>query len=213
MRVLDSLYDQWVERGAAVARAQFPVFRHRVRTDRRWLPLRNASRWWRGSCWGRRYRGRRITPLAVLFKQAVLSKYQALHGEPPAVVHGHGFSGSGYELARFLALADVGFPHSRGRIHGLALWLPSRTDPLVRRRARDAAHAVRRLTGSVVDVAVAPREDEDRHPVAAIPARWTRPSRRLGDRLSGAPERRGPPRSGPRRGMRSSPRAVRTTIR
>ena len=31
IRILDAMYDQWVERGAGVARAQFPALRHQVR--------------------------------------------------------------------------------------------------------------------------------------------------------------------------------------
>ena len=113
--------------------------------------------------------GRRVTPITTLFKQAVLSRHQAIHGEPPSLLHGHGFKGSGYELARFLALPDVGFRRSRGRIHGLALWLPPGCDTVMRQRIRDAAYAVRRLTGRGIDVAVAPRDDEKR-PRAADPS-------------------------------------------
>ena len=57
---------------------------------------------------------------------------------------------------------------SRGRIHGLALWLPPGTDPMTRRMARDAAFSIPRLHGRGVDVAVAPRDDEPR-PLAAHP--------------------------------------------
>ena len=177
VRILDAMYDQWVERGPSVARAQFPALRHQAayRSPRvaaspdesgtvvAWLRLDPAVS------------GRRITTIAALFKRAVLSQYQRIHGEPPAVLHGHGFSTSGYELARFLALPDVGYRRSRGRLHGLALWLPPRCDAVERRRARDATIAIRRLSGPGVDVAVMPREDEAR-PFAANPARWCRSS-------------------------------------
>ena len=76
--------------------------------------------------------GRRVSALTSLFKEAVLSQHQLIHGEPPAVLHGHGFERSGYDLARYLALPDVGFPRSRGRIHGLALWLPRDADEVTR---------------------------------------------------------------------------------
>ena len=100
--------------------------------------------------------------MTALFKEAVLSQHQSIHGEPPAILHGHGFSESGYEIARYLALPDVGYRWSRGRIHGLALWLPPDCDFVARPRARDAAFAISRLTGRGVDVPVAPRDDEAR---------------------------------------------------
>ena len=59
--------------------------------------------------------GRRLTPLTALLKAAILSRHQMMHGEPPAVLHGHGINDNGYDLARFLALPDVGYPRSRGR--------------------------------------------------------------------------------------------------
>ena len=120
--------------------------------------------------------GRRIAAVTALFKEAVLSQHQRIHGEPPAVLHGHGFGENGYEIARYLALPDVGYRWSRGRIHGLALWLPPGCDFTARRMALDAAAAIRRLTGRGVDVSVAPREDEAR-PRAALPDRWLRRSR------------------------------------
>ena len=76
----------------------------------------------------------------------------------------------------FLALPDVGFPRSRGRIHGLALWLPPDSTPDLRSRVTAVAYSIRRLTGGGVDVAVSPWIDEVR-PVAANPSRWTRKSR------------------------------------
>ena len=177
VRILDAMYDRWVEHGARVARAQFPALRHQVRYRSPATPAPDdagtVAAWLR---LGAPVSGRRVTPVATLFKQAVLSRHHAIHGEPPPLLHGHGFRGSGYELARFLALPDVGFRRSRGRIHGLALWLPPGCDSVVRQRIRDAAFAVRRLAGRGIDVAVAPREDEKR-PRAADPSRWTRSAR------------------------------------
>ena len=119
--------------------------------------------------------GRRVSALTSLFKEAVLSQHQRLHGTPSAVLHGHGFNEKGYEIARYLALPDVGYERSRGRVHGLALWLPPGCEATAHRMARDAAVAIRRLTGRGVDVAVAPLDDEPR-PFAAHPDRWLRPS-------------------------------------
>ncbi len=189
---LDSMYDQWCERGASVMRQQFPSLRHEVRyrapgpaeaVDRgeviAWLRLANAVS------------GRRVSVLTRCFKDAVLSQYQRIHGDPPNVLHGHGFGGQGYEIARFLALPDVGYEHSRGRIHGLALWMPPESDAATRRKACDAAFAIRRLIGKGLDVVVAPRDDEERRPVAANPRRWIRRSRRWATAFPAIHERYG----------------------
>lgn len=174
--VLDRMYDAWTERGASVSRSQYPALLHRTAyrspgdhelTDRgevvAWLHMRPAVS------------GRRVAALTSLFKEAVLSRHQRMHGEPPAILHGHGFSRSGYDLARYLALPDVGHPRSRGRIHGLALWLPPGSNPEQRQEACDAAVAIDALVGRGIDVRVEPRGDEER-PWAANPRRWRGPS-------------------------------------
>ena len=161
--LLDRMFDAWRVRGASVARSQFPALTRSARyrpPDSQpdadhgvvvaWLRLRPAVS------------GRRVSRLTSLFKEAVLSHHQRIHGEPPAVLHGHGFERTGYDLARYLALPDVGFSRSRGRIHGLALWLPPDTDEVTQVKARDAVFAVQVLKGSGVDVAVLPREEEPR---------------------------------------------------
>ena len=186
----DRLHEQWTERGASVSRSQSPALVHPVAyrsplSDEQqdegevvaWLRLTTAVS------------GRRVSDLTRIFKEAVLSQHQRIHNEPPAVLHGHGFRGTGYEIARYLALPDVGYPRSLGRIHGLALWLPPGCDSMVRRMARDAAFSIRRLSARGVDVAVAPRNDEDR-PVAAHPDRWLRPSRGWATAVPAIHERR-----------------------
>ena len=186
LQVWDALHEAWRERGVAVGRGQYPALRYQVKyrsprdsTDAvergnvvAWLCLRSPGT-------GRRawVSGRRITPVTSLFKKAVLAQHQSLFGEPPAVLHGHDDRRDGYELARFLALPDVGFQHSRGRIHGLALWLPPTAAPETVRRAREAARSVSRLTGAGIDVAVAPWDGEVR-PVAVTPRRWVKSSER-----------------------------------
>ena len=191
VEILDRMYAAWVTQGPAVARSQYPALRHETPYRPPWVAAPED----RGGviAWlrlGTAVSGRRIGAVTALFKEAVLSKYQELHGEPPALLHGHGFKASGYDLARFLALPDVGYERSRGRIHGLALWLPAGSDPAVRARARDAAFAVRRLTGRAVDVAVSPH-DEERRPFAANPVRWTRASRAWATAFPAIHERRG----------------------
>ena len=191
--VLDRMYDAWQERGASVTRSQFPALLHWAMyrspgghdvTDRgevvAWLRLHPAVS------------GRRITAVTELFKDAVLSRYQRMHGEPPAILHGHGFTSPGYDLARYLALPDVGFPRSRGRIHGLALWLPPRSDRVQRQKARDAAVAIDALIGRGVETQVEPSGDEER-PRAANPRRWRGPSPTWVTAFPVVHERRGVP--------------------
>ena len=177
VHVLDRMYDQWCARGASVSRLQFPALHHavsyRAPGSAEGVDRGTVVAWMR---LGAPVSGRRLATVTALFKEAALSQYQRIFGEPPAILHGHGFSGSGYEIARYLALPDVGYRWSRGRIHGLALWLPPDSDFAARQRARDAAFAIRRLTGRGVDVSVAPWDGEAR-PLAIHPNRWLRWSR------------------------------------
>lgn len=189
--VLDRMFEAWCEQGADVGRAHYPALRHQAAYRSpssvpeaetpavvAWLRLDTALS------------GRRVSAVTEVFKAAVLSKHQEIHGEPPAVLHGHGFNGKGYEIARYLALPDVGFPRSRGRIHGLALWLPPGSDRDERQRSRDAALAVRRLSGRGVDLSVSPHDGEQR-PRAASPERWTAPSQGWATAFPAIHERRG----------------------
>lgn len=194
LSVLDAMYEAWLGRGASVARSQFPALRHEesyrsprlgpsTTPDRggvvAWLRLRAPVS------------GRRVSAVTALFKAALLSKYQGRFGEPPPVLHGHGFVERGYDIGRFLALPDAGFRRSRGRIFGLALWLPPGLESVERRRCRDAVYALRRLTGAGVDARVSPHDGAER-PLAANPSRWTGSSRGWVTAFPAIHERRGP---------------------
>lgn len=192
LRLLDSIYDVWVQRGVTVTRTQFPALRHEAKylsptasdpVDRgvvvAWLRLHTSVS------------GRRVSVLTSIFKKAVLSSYQRLFGEPPAVLHGHGYGRRGYDLARFLSLPDVGFPRSRGRIHGLALWLPPGCEAVLQDQIRRATDAVSHLWGAGLDVTVSPNAGEER-PVAATPRRWTRSARQWATAFPAVHERRVP---------------------
>ena len=188
---LDRLYDMWRKLGANIGREQFPALTHQAS----YRVPRSAQRSASGNvvAWLRidpALSGRRVTAVTRLFKQAVLSKHQEIHGNPPALLHGHGFGTDGYELARFLALPDVGFKRSRGKIHGLALWMPRSSGSEDRLRARDAAYAVRQLKGDGIEIAVEPRLDQQR-PIAASPERWCRQSRLWATAFPAIHERRG----------------------
>ena len=190
LQILDRMYDEWCTRGASVSGLQFPALRHAMpyRSPGSADPVDSGEvvAWIR---LGAAVSGRRISAITALFKVAVLSQHQRIHGEPPTVLHGHGFSGKGHDIARYLALPDVGYRWSRGRIHGLALWLPPGCDFTARQKAHDAALAIRRLTGRGVDVSVAPREDEAR-PLAAHPDRWLHRSRSWATAFPAIHERR-----------------------
>ena len=192
VRILDRIFDAWCEEGPDVSRIQFPSLRHEARYRRpdgvspgdrgevvAWLRLNRAIP------------GRRVSVITSLFKKAVLRQHENLIGEPPPVFHGHGFESTGYDLARFLALPDAGHPRSRGRIHGLALWVPPGTDRATRVGARTCVHSITHLFGAGLDVAVRPHTGEPR-PVAARPERWLRTSRRWVTVFPAVHERRGP---------------------
>ena len=191
LQVLDRMYEAWVKHGPVVGRGQFPALRHEVMYRSPDVPIPGET----GAvvAWLRlkpAVSGRRVSAVTALFKKAVLRAHQELFGDPPRVLHGHGFPGSGYDLARFLALPDVGYRWSRGRIHGLALWLPPATPPLEASRARDAAWEVRRLVGPGVNVA-ASRWDRLDQLLAARPKRWQRGSSRWATAFPAVHERRG----------------------
>ena len=185
LQVLDRMYDEWCARGASVSRLQFPALEqgapYRAPGSAEPVDRGEVVAWLR---LGDPVSGRRLSTVTALFKEAVLSQHQRIFGEPPAILHGHGFSGSGYEIARCLALPDVGYRWSRGRIHGLALWMPPDSDLDARQRARDAAFAISRLKGRGVEVSVgAPRRRgaAPRDPSGPLAS----PISRLGDRVPG----------------------------
>ncbi|MDE2655109.1 MAG: type I-U CRISPR-associated protein Csb2 [Gemmatimonadota bacterium] len=176
LELLDQMFDAWSTHGPGVGRSQFPALRHRVGyrspAGRAAVDRGGVVAWLR---LGRAVAGRRVSRVTAVFKDAVLSRFQAIHGEPPPVLHGHGFRRKGFDLARYLALPDVGDARSHGHIHGLALWLPPGSDAPERARIREAAFSVSRLHGHGVDVSVRPADETGTG--AATPQRWTRTAR------------------------------------
>lgn len=181
LKIMDQWYDDWMSRGASVSRSQYLSLGHESRylhpeshipDDQgevvAWMKLESSVS------------GRRISSLTQLFKKALLCQYQRLYGEPPQVLHGHGFREKGYEIARYLALPDVGYRWSRGRIHGLALWIPPKSCPMEKERSRNAAFAVRQLKDKPsIDVSVFPNTGHLNHnsrPIAASSYRWLKHS-------------------------------------
>lgn len=174
---LDAGFDQFIE-GVPFQRSWVPSVRQ-FYTDRPDSP-RPRLVWLRLPC---AVSGRRVLTVTTALREAVMSRYGEATGSDPAdlpgVVVGHGFTGVGYHHAQWLALPDVGHAHARGRIHGLAIWLPSDTEPGVvtgvRRAAGLVAAAGLRLAGGeLVDVVEA---DGAEGPEAARARRWIGPAR------------------------------------
>ena len=175
--VLDRMHDQWRQRGASVARLQFPALHREAR-------YRSPGFGARQRCGGEvvawlrlaeSVSGRRIGAVTGLFKAATLRLHQQVHGDVPQVLHGHGFASQGYEIARFLALPDVGWAGATGRIGGLALWMPAAGEE-VHRKAREAAFGLQRLVGRGLDVGVVACEGGEGLGVVG-PQAWVGPSR------------------------------------
>lgn len=133
--------------------------------------------------------GRRVASVTAAFKAAVLDHYQRHVGDPPPVLHGHGFGSEDYELARYLALPDVGAERSRGRIHGLALWLPPESADSLLEPCRVALRSLRVLVGPGFSATCRLWAGEKR-PWASTPRRWQGPSRRWATAFPAVYERR-----------------------
>ena len=180
LAIWDRMHEQWIERGASLSRTQFHALKHKARYRNPATEVQTLLDRGQVVVWLRvepAVSGRRVADMTALFKKALLVKYQSMYGTPPPTLHGHGFNGNGHDnLARYLALPDVGFKWSRGLIHGLALWMPPGSASLDRRRARDAALSIRNLTGRGIKVSVV-CQDSESHPRAIHPDRWGRESR------------------------------------
>lgn len=181
LAALDTAFDEWSADGKSrsVGRYQFPalVTKVRYRPPRPVSQPRAEGRIVASLVLRPAVSGRRVSAVAEAFKAAVLDRYPADRSELPAVLHGHGFEGSGYDLARFLPLPDVGHAHASGRILGAALWLPSEADDAVAGVVRDVVHSITELAGRGFRVRTEAWNSQ-RRPRPARPDRWQGPSRR-----------------------------------
>ena len=179
LAALEAAYNDWQEQGASVSRAQFPALRN-LKAYAGPADIADKDAAGRVVAWLRikpSIPGRRIADVTAALKAAVMSRYQRLYGGPlPRELHGHGFEGTGFEIARYLALPNVGFDHSDGRIHGAALWLPRSSESGTVERARAAVRSIDALQTPSISVGVAPWDGE-RSPAAATPRRWRQRSR------------------------------------
>ena len=120
--------------------------------------------------------GRRAAVVTHGLKKATLARYQQDHGDPPSWLHGHvNDAESDYQLARFLALPNVGHRHSDGKIHGAAVWVPSEVDESDVRNLASTLSAIKSLSladGSKITV------DRSRRVWTTNPQRWQGPAHR-----------------------------------
>lgn len=173
LAALATAYRSWLTDGTSVSRSQFPVLRNLeayagpddiVDEDEAgavvaWLRLEPGVP------------GRRIADVTAALKAATMSRYRRLFGDPlPRELHGHGFGGKGFEIARHLALPNVGYDHSDGRILGAAVWLPLSCDAITVERVRAAARSLDELRGPKLHVKVVPWRGDG--PLTARPSRW-----------------------------------------
>ena len=181
LAALDAAFDEWSAdgRSRSVGRYQFPSLTTRVR----YRPPRSAPGTWAAGWIAASLilrpavSGRHVSAVAEAFKAAVLDRYPAGRSELPAVLHGHGFEQTGYDLARFLPLPDAGHTHASGRIHGVALWLPPAVDDRVAAVVRDTVRSITELAGRGFRARSEAWNRQGR-PDAARPRRWRGPSRR-----------------------------------
>ncbi|MCY4068555.1 MAG: type I-U CRISPR-associated protein Csb2 [Acidimicrobiaceae bacterium] len=176
LKTLQTAYESWLTEGPSVSRRQFPVLRNltayagpddanedETGSVVAWLQLEPGVP------------GRRIADVTAALKAATMSRYQRLYGDPlPRELHGHGFEGNGYEIARYLALPNVGYAHSDGRILGAAVWLPRDCGSDVIERVRAAAKSLDWLRGTKLEAKISPWRGDG--PLASRPSRWRQKS-------------------------------------
>lgn len=180
--VLDDAYARFTS-GESIRRAWLPSRRVRYRSPAQPQADKEAER--PAIVWLRLESpvpGRKVLAVTETLRAAVLEKYERhVAGSPdrvPRMLHGHGFDGLGYQHACWLALPDVGFPHSRGRIHGVAVWLPPGSDTQVVEGVRAVVGRIHELVKPGHFRSPVRRFAGEKRPYAANPERWERSSRR-----------------------------------
>lgn len=123
--------------------------------------------------------GRHVLRLTEALRAATIAHLQEVRGpgaELPFEVTGHGAASAEWDQVQFLALPNVGFLHSDGRVHGLAVAIPDASPPTLVEELRVAVSRIMELRlagGRVVPV----ERQRWGASTAAYPGRWTRPSR------------------------------------
>lgn len=130
--------------------------------------------------------GRHILALTGALRAATIAHLQEVRGagaELPFEVTGHGASTDDWDQVQFLALPNVGYRHSDGRVHGLAVAVPAGTSPVLVEELRVAVSHILELRLAGGRLVAIERQGSGAN-TAATPRRWTRPSRRF---VSGFP--------------------------
>lgn len=174
--MLSDYYLAWTT--GTARRAWYPVTRAAYA-----VPGQHVARWttrWPHVLWMRLadpLPGELVIPVTETFRSSVLALYQRYIGDPPQLLHGHGYDGRrDYQHAQYIALPDVGHEYATGRIHGLAVMLPSDASAETVESLRTALWRPwsLRIPGRA-PVAVRPYGGENR-PLATQPRRWSRPA-------------------------------------
>jgi CRISPR-associated protein Csb2 len=179
--VLDDAYDRFTS-GELVRRAWLPTRLARYRAPDDQHPAMEDRPTVLSVRLNPAVSGRKVLAVTETLRAAVLEGYQrhvaGSAGAVPQVLHGHGIRGDGYEHARWLALPDVGFAHSRGKIYGAAVWLPPGTAPEVIEGVRTTILRLHELVRPGRFKAKVQAFEGEARPLAANPDRWRGPSRR-----------------------------------
>lgn len=176
-RALDAAFERWQ---TGPARRSWTVSR-RVRyrgPDDAAAPSPKPTVFWLRL--GSSLPGRWVLPVTETFRSAVLDRCQRVAGAAalPPVLLGHGFDATGFQHVHWLALPDVGFQHSSGRIHGLAVWLPVDASPDALALVAEAVRGLKELVLPGRFLASVEGYGGESRPLAATPHRWSRRSRR-----------------------------------
>jgi CRISPR-associated protein Csb2 len=191
--LLDDAYERFAG-GEPVRRSWLPTLRRWYSPDRPAEDVANPTVVWLRL--GDPVPGRLARMVTETLRAATLDLYDRFvapsPGDLPAVLHGHGYSGSGYQHVHWLVLPDVGHPYATGRLHGAAVWLPADTP-------RDTVERVRAALAHLHELVLPGRRrvpvvafDGSPRPMAANPARWVGPARRWASVLPVVHERWGP---------------------
>ncbi len=125
--------------------------------------------------------GRRLIAVTEALRASVLEHIGTgsvpLSGDDLAVVTGHGFEGTGYQHAHFVALPDVGHHHARGRLHGAAVLVPPGASAEVEEAVVECLQRTRELGQAKTFRTEVALYGGELSPAAARPERWRGPSR------------------------------------
>lgn len=183
LATLDAMFDAFTD-GAVVSRAQYRTELAGYRSPDS-PPNVSPVQPWATTIWLRFEESLPGTWCRIVgerLKAATLELYSSISGaapdEVPAMLHGHTHAGTrGYQLAQWVALPDVGYGHSAGRLHGAAVMLPADTEESVVGVVEAALRRLHTLwIGRDRRVRIRFQAGETR-PWAAHPDRWQQASR------------------------------------